>query len=66
MIEIKSGSKVFKQRTGASNFDVRLMEELQIIAPSKTTTGWRQFSAADEAAAIAWLAERRKPHEQRA
>lgn len=66
MIEIKSGSKVFRQRTGATFIDVRVMEELQIISPTKTESGWRQFSAADEAAAIAWLAERKRPQLQQA
>jgi hypothetical protein len=66
MVEIKSGGKAFKQRTGATNFDVRLMESLGVISPTKTESGWRQFSDADIAAATAWLAEQKRPQEQRA
>jgi hypothetical protein len=58
MFELKSGSKAFKAATGANSFDIRMMENLGIIAPTKTECGWRQFSKHDEAAGKAWMADR--------
>ena len=54
--EMKIGSKAFKRRTGADNDRVRVMEALNVISPSKTESGWRQYTEADVQAAIAWMA----------
>ena len=40
---------------------VRIMEALGIISPSKTPSGWRQYGEADVEAACAWLERNAKP-----
>jgi hypothetical protein len=50
---------------GCGNVDLRLMEAEKIISPPRTRAG-RVFTQSDVDAATAWLAEHRKPRQQRA
>jgi hypothetical protein len=58
--QIKLGSTAFRRRTGADKARVRVMEAQGVIAPTKTESGWRQYSETDVQAAIAWLAANSK------
>jgi hypothetical protein len=55
-----------RQETGANNVDIRLAEAEGTIAPRRTSNGWRIFTQAEIDALRVWLAEHRKPTEQRA
>ena len=59
-MEVRLGGRKFAERTGATNVDVRLMEAAGVIAPTKTESGWRQFSEADIEPARSWLAEHKR------
>jgi hypothetical protein len=64
-LEIRIAGKDFYARTRADNAQVRVMEALGVISPSKTPSGWRQYSEADVAAACAWLATHTHPRRRR-
>jgi len=69
MAEIKLGTTTFLKRTGLSGPIMRGLEAAGIISPSKSDSGWRQFSTADLEAALKWRAQRaveRRPARQRA
>jgi hypothetical protein len=58
MAEIKLGTTTFLKRTGLSGPVMRGLEAAAVIAPSKSDSGWRQFSESDVQAALKWRAER--------
>jgi len=65
-METRFGSGDFRRLTGAGNVLVRIMETAGVIAPAKTQSGWRQFTASDVAAARSWLAVNAKGRSRRA
>jgi DNA-binding transcriptional MerR regulator len=59
MAETKLGTTTFLRRAGITAPAMRVAEAAGVIAPSRTDTGWRQFTEQDVRAAIAWKASRR-------
>jgi len=57
MTESKMGTNTFLRSIGASAPTMRLLEARGVISPSKSDSGWRQFSAEDVTAARAFLAQ---------
>jgi DNA-binding transcriptional MerR regulator len=55
--EIRFGGGSFQQLTGCRSEHVRILEIAGLIRPSKSDSGFRQFSAADVAAARRWMSE---------
>ena len=59
--ETRYGTTTYLRVTGISGPTMRGLEAAGIIAPSRTDTGWRQFSEQDVRRAIEWKASRRSP-----
>ena len=59
MAEQKLGTGTFIRRTGITTATMRVLEAGGVIAPSRSDSGWRQFSEADVAAALQWKHERK-------
>jgi hypothetical protein len=53
-VQEKLGSGTFCRTVGITSAKMRELEAAGIIAPTKSDSGWRQFTHADIAAAIAW------------
>jgi hypothetical protein len=53
--ETKVGGGRFQALTGCRPEHVRILESLQLISPTKTEAGWRQFSMRDVKVAKAWV-----------
>jgi hypothetical protein len=66
MDEIRFGGTSFRQLTGAANEHVRIMESAGVISPSKSDSGFRQFTPEDVKNARVWMAEHYKPRRKRA
>ena len=64
MVELKLGTTSFLRRAGISAPVMRGLEAGGVINPSKTDTGWRQFTEQDVARALAWKAAQRAAREQ--
>lgn len=62
--QLRFSSSEFRRLTGAANIHVRLMESARVISPTKTATGWRQFSDTDVVAARRWIAENLRRRKQ--
>lgn len=60
MIEQKIGTTTFLRRAGISAPVMRGLEAAEVIHPSKTDTGWRQFTESDVQKALAWKAARKQ------
>ena len=60
MSDLKMGTGTFLRRTGLSAPVMRGLEVAGVIAPSKTDTGWRQFSESDVRRALAWKQARQR------
>jgi len=59
MTEQKLGTGTFIRRTGITTATMRVLEAGGVIAPSRSDSGWRQFSESDVAAALKWRLERK-------
>jgi DNA-binding transcriptional MerR regulator len=60
MIELKMGSKTFLRRVGIYAPKMRILEAAGIVNPSKSDSGWRQFSESDVTAALKYLAAEKR------
>lgn len=64
-MEAKMGTSTFLRSIGASAPTMRILEARGVISPSKSDSGWRQFSAEDVQAARAFFAQQRATRRER-
>lgn len=58
MTELKVSPSQFLRRTGLTTVVMRLLEVSGVVSPTRTDTGWRQFTEQDVERALAWKESR--------